>query len=129
MATHAFTLRLPTQERQALENLSRVEGRPMNQILNDAIRAYLHRQSDDERRLEESLQHLRAYRERDPEFKESIAAVAAAEAIEADPLEGVVLRKPQEEHSSKRKAARGARSGAQAPSASGQSRLRTLLNA
>lgn len=101
----------------------------MNQILNDAIRAYLHRQGDDERRLEESLQHLRAYRERDPEFKEAIAAVAAAEAGEPDDLEGVVVRNVQEQHSSKRKAARAARSVSQSPSAPGHNRLRTLLNA
>ncbi len=95
MATHAFTLRLPSQERQALENLSRVEGRPMNQILNDAIRAYLHRQSDEERRLEQSLQHLRAYRQRDPEFKEAIAAFVDAEASLEDSLEGTVIRTGQ----------------------------------
>ena len=43
MARSAFTLRLPSDERVALENLSKVEGRPMNQLLNEAIKSYLSR--------------------------------------------------------------------------------------
>ena len=120
MARSAFTLRLASDERTALEDLSRIERRPMNQILNDAIKAKLHRQSDSERALADSLDKLRAYRERDPEFKEAIAAVAKAEASFEDPLEGTVFK----ERSKARTHAK-----AQPSSAPVQDRIRDLLNA
>ena len=133
MATHAFTLRLPTHERQALENLSRVEGRPMNQILNDAIKAYLHRQSDGERILEESLQKLRVYRERDPDYKEAIATVATAEAAFPDPLEGTLVRQQQQRNHpatpKPAKPSRRARPDSRSVSGSLQTRVQDLLNA
>ncbi len=64
----------------------------MNQLLNDAVRDYLHRQGTRERSLGESLDRLRKYRQRDPDFRESIAAFADAEATLQDPLEGTVIR-------------------------------------
>ena len=86
-----FTLRIGPEERSALENLSKVEGRPMNQLLNEAIKNYLGRQGRKERSLEENLAKLRAYRKQDPGFKHAIAAFVDAEATVADPLEGEAI--------------------------------------
>ena len=83
-----FTLRMGPEERSALENLSKIEGRPINQLLNEAIKIYLSRLGRKERSLESSLAKLRAYRMRDPEFQNAIAAFAKAEASLEDPLEG-----------------------------------------
>ena len=66
----------------------------MNQLLNEAIRIYLVRRGKKEQSLAESLDRLRAYRERDPEFRAAIGAFADAEASFADPLEGTVVRNP-----------------------------------
>lgn len=93
MARKPFTLRLNAAERTALESLSRIEGRPMNQILNEAVVAYLQRRGQAERNLQASLDKLRAYRRRDPHFEAAIAAFAKAEAEsgKADPVEGKVV--------------------------------------
>ena len=88
MARTAFTLRLDTAERVALESLSKVEGRPMNQLINDAIRSYLSHQGRSEARLEASLKALRAYRKQDPHFQQAIATFVEAEATLEDPIEG-----------------------------------------
>jgi predicted transcriptional regulator len=89
----AFTLRIDAEERAALEILSKVEGRPVNQLLNEAIKTFLSRRGRKERSLEASLAGLKAYRKRDPRFKRAIAAFVDAEASLAasqdDPLEGV----------------------------------------
>jgi hypothetical protein len=83
-----FTLRIDAEKRAALEALSKIEGRPINQILNDAITSYVSRQSRKERSLQANLESLKAYRKRDPEFRRAIAAFAEAEASIEDPLEG-----------------------------------------
>lgn len=88
MTRVAFTLRIGTEERNALENLSRIEGRPINQLLNEAIQGYLHRKGPKEQSLEMSLARLRAYREKDPEYKQAISEFVEAEASLEDPLEG-----------------------------------------
>lgn len=83
-----FTLRIEPQERSALENLSKVEGRPVNQLLNEAIKSYLRRRGRNERSLEANLAKLRAYRKQDPGFQKAIAAFVEAEASFEDPVEG-----------------------------------------
>jgi predicted transcriptional regulator len=88
MARIAFTLRIDAEERAALENLSEVEGRPINQLLNEAIKSYLNRRGRKERGLEANLAGLRAYRKRDPEFQHAIAGFVEAEATLEDPVEG-----------------------------------------
>ena len=40
MARIPFTLRIEAEERAALENLSKIEGRPVNQLLNEAIKSF-----------------------------------------------------------------------------------------
>ena len=82
-----FTLRIDQEERTALEHLSELEGRPINQLLNEAIKVYLGHQSPKEASLEASLLALQKYRKRDPGFKHAIDAFVDAEAHLDDPLE------------------------------------------
>ena len=88
MARIPFTLRIDSEERAALKNLSKVEGRPINQLLNEAIKSYLSRRGRKERSLEANLAGLRSYRKQDPGFQRAIAAFVEAEASLEDPLEG-----------------------------------------
>ena len=101
MARTAFTLRIDAEERNALKNLSKVEGRPINQLLNEAIKAYLSRKGQRERALEATLKSLEAYRKKDPEHKRAMAAFVDAEASLTDPLEG----EPFEENEQSRRQA------------------------
>jgi len=88
MARTALTLRIDAPERNALRSLSKVEGRPINQLLIEAIRNYLGQKGRRERTLEANLKTLREYRRKDPGFKRAIAAFVEAEASQKDPLEG-----------------------------------------
>lgn len=88
MARVPFTLRIDEEERAALENLSKIEGRPVNQLLNEAIKNFLVRRGPKERGLEANLARLRAYRRRDHGFHHALAAFVEAEASLDDPLEG-----------------------------------------
>jgi len=89
MARIPFTLRLDPKERAALQNLSKIEKRPVNQLVNEAIKLYLSRPRPNEKSLESTLQKLREYRKRDPGLKRAIAAVADSEAkLIDDPAEG-----------------------------------------
>lgn len=91
MARVAFTLRIDEEERVALENLSKVERRPVNQLLNEAVGNFLLRRRPKERSLEANLERLRAYRERDPQFRRARKAFVEAEASMNDPLEGQAI--------------------------------------
>jgi hypothetical protein len=88
MARTALTLRIDAPERDALRSLSKVEGRPINQLLIEAIRNYLGQRGRRERTLEANLKTLREYRRKDPGFRRAIAAFVEAEASQKDPLEG-----------------------------------------
>lgn len=84
-----FTLRIDPEERAALEHLSKVERRPINQLLNEAVKLYLSQPRRKEKGLQATLEKLQEYRMRDPGFKRAIAAVAEAEArLIDDPAEG-----------------------------------------
>jgi hypothetical protein len=96
MARIPFTLRIDSEERVALESLSKIEGRPINQLLNEAIKSYLNRRGQKERSLESELEALRAYRARDPRFQRAIAVFVEAEASIEDPLEGEIVEGPQQ---------------------------------
>ena len=53
----------------------------MNQLVNEAVKDYVERRSREvEHGLEATLAKLRAYRQRDPHFKEAIGALVDAEA-------------------------------------------------
>jgi predicted transcriptional regulator len=92
----AFTLRIGSEERNALKHLSKVERRPINQLLNEAIKNYLRQKGERERGLEASLAELKAYRKKDPEFRRAIAKVVEAEATIKDPIEGEPFEEPGE---------------------------------
>jgi hypothetical protein len=80
MAVKASTFRIEPSVQAGLENLSRVLKRPMNQLVNEAVRDYVRRRNAEvERKLESTLASLRAYREQDPDVERAIAAVATAD--------------------------------------------------
>lgn len=94
MPRKASTFRIDPPVQQALENLSRALSRPMNGLVNEALRDYVERRSlAVEQDLELTLARLRAYRRRDPDFKAAIDAVVEAEASHGkdDPAEGRVV--------------------------------------
>ncbi|MBV9183095.1 MAG: hypothetical protein JO356_17470 [Acidobacteria bacterium] len=91
MSRSAFTLRIDAAERNALKNLSKIEGRPINQLLIEAIKSYLGQRTEKERSLEATLDSLKAYRRKDPGFRQAIAAFVEAEATVNDPLEGAPI--------------------------------------
>lgn len=88
MTRTALTLRVDAPERDVLKSLSKIEGRPINQLLIEAIRSYLGQKGRRERTLEANLKTLRGYRRKDAAFKRAIAAFVEAEASQKDPLEG-----------------------------------------
>lgn len=91
MARVAYTLRIDEKERTALENLSKIEGRPVSKLLNEAIKNYLHHKGRREDALKNTLSHLEAYRKEDPEFNRASLTFIKAEASLEDPIEGEVV--------------------------------------
>jgi hypothetical protein len=89
MPRAAFTLRIDLEERKALKSLSKIEGRPINQLLIEAIRIYLNQKGRREQSLEADLNSLKAYRKKDPGYRRAIASFVEAEAAVSDPVEGV----------------------------------------
>ena len=71
-------MRIYTKELLALENLSRTEGRPINQLVNEAIKSYL--RPREKRSMGTNLSDLRAYRKKDPDFKKAMKEFVEAEA-------------------------------------------------
>jgi hypothetical protein len=88
MTRRQVTLRIDEAEHAALKKLSTVEERPINQLVIEAIKAYLTTKGPRERELEATLASLQAYRQRDPGFKRAISAFVEAEAGGRDPAEG-----------------------------------------
>ena len=89
MTTQASTFRIDARLQATLRELSRIVHRPMNRLVNEALELYLAQQGPQvERELEASLAALRAYRQRDPNFKTAIGALVEAEAQSRDPIEG-----------------------------------------
>jgi uncharacterized protein len=81
MARKASIFRLDPDAQSALAHLSKLLSRPMNKLVNEAVREYLLKTTQKERELEGTLASLRAYRERDLRVSEMSAAyqVVAAE--------------------------------------------------
>jgi hypothetical protein len=68
----------------------------MNQLITEAVAIYVRRTSREvERDLETTLERLRQYSSKDPNFEQAIAAFAEAEATLDDPLEGRPIDRPQ----------------------------------
>jgi len=116
MARTPFTLRIEAEDRAALENLSKIEGRPIHQILNEAIKGYLLSRGRKECSLEANLAGLRAYRKQDPGFQRAMDVFMEAEAGLEDPLEGEAIEGDLVE-------------GRLKPAGPVQSRIRDLLDA
>jgi predicted DNA-binding protein len=94
MLATASTPRLEPDVQIALERLSKNLRRPKNQLINEAVRAYVHRMNREwELTLESTINALRSHRLRDPDFKHSTEAFVDAEANfgSADPAEGNLL--------------------------------------
>jgi len=94
MSRKASTFRIEPSVRGALEHLSEVLNRPMNQLVNEALEDFVARRSRQvEQDLETTLTRLRTYRARDPHFREAIAAAVEAEAQHGrdDPAQGEVV--------------------------------------
>src|SRR3954453_22731698 len=90
MSIKATTYRIDPVVQTGLSTLSRVLGRPQNQLVNEAVRDFVARRSREvELDLEATLEALRAYRKSDPNFERAIADYVDAEAsLKEDPVEG-----------------------------------------
>ena len=93
MTRKATTFRIEPVAMDGLVKLSAILDKPLNKLANDAIREYVARRTLDlERELESTLEDLRAYRKRDPNFEQSIAKFIEAElSVKDDPAEGSVF--------------------------------------
>lgn len=89
----ATTFRIDPAVKARLSKLSKVTNASLNQLANEAIEEFVERRSlEVEAELESTLEELRAYRKRDPDFAQAIAEVAEAETSEQqDPAEGRVV--------------------------------------
>ena len=74
-----------TRRQLALVNLGRLLGKPMNKLVNEAVRDYHLKTSKKERELEGTLASLRAYRERDSQVREAPAKYLSVPAESATP--------------------------------------------
>ena len=90
MPRKATTYRIDPLVQTGLSTLSKVLGRPQNQLVNEAVRDFVARRMKQvEVDLEATLESLRAYRESDPNFDRAIADYVDAEAsLTEDPAEG-----------------------------------------
>ena len=81
MGATASTHRLDPEVQAALDRLSKLLRRPKNRIINEAVKSYVHQKERElETELEATLNALRAYRMRDPDFEKSIEAFVDTEA-------------------------------------------------
>ena len=92
----ATTFRIDPAVKDGLTKLSKLQHRSLNQLANEAIAEFVARRIREvENELESTLEDLRAYRRRDPDFERAIDAVVEAEAtVQEDPAEGKVTDEP-----------------------------------
>jgi predicted transcriptional regulator len=90
MIRKAATCRLDPVVHASLSTLSQVLGRPLNQLINEAVSDFVARRSKEVAAdLEATLEKLRAYRKSDPDFERAIRDYVDAEAsLKEDPAEG-----------------------------------------
>jgi len=90
MARKATTYRIDPVVQAGLSTLSKVLGRPQNQLVNEAVRDFVAKRSKEvEMDLQATLETVRAYRQSDPNFERAIADYVDAEAsLREDPAEG-----------------------------------------
>lgn len=90
-ARKATTFRLDPAVQEELVLISKVLNAPMNRLVNDAVRAFVHERTGEVvSSMEKTLQLLKARKTRDPEFKDAIAAFVDSEAklAKKDPAQG-----------------------------------------
>lgn len=89
MKRKSLTWRMDQPLYEALSSLSGVAHQSMNRLVTDAVSQYVRVRSKElELELEDTLERLRSYAERDPGYEDAIAAFVEAEACYEDPLEG-----------------------------------------
>jgi hypothetical protein len=104
----ATTLRLDPQVQKGLEIIQKVDKRPINKLVNEAVRMYVvtrvPRIATD---LESLLASVKGYRLRDPDFDVAIDKFVDAEVKlgGADPAEGTVIERGAGEDEPRRSAA------------------------
>jgi hypothetical protein len=87
----ATTVRLQAELLAGLALLQRILKKPMNRMINEAVRSYVERQSSEvEADLQQVLERVKAYRRSDPGYKRLWAEFVDAEARHGkdDPIEG-----------------------------------------
>ena len=87
----ATTVRLHAELIAGLALLQRILKKPMNRMINEAVRHYVERQSSQvETDLQQVLERVRAYRRSDPGYRKLWAEFVNAEARHGknDPVEG-----------------------------------------
>jgi len=89
----ATTFRIDPAVQAGLSTLSKVLGRPLNQLVNEAVRDFVARRTKEvEMDLEATLEALRAYRKSDPNYERALADYVDAEAsLKEDPAEGHIV--------------------------------------
>lgn len=94
MTRKASTFRLEPTVQAGLALLSELQGRPQNQVVNEAVRAWVARGVEAAAvDLGATLERLQAYQRSDPTGEQSMAAAMRAEAaVEHDPAQGVRAR-------------------------------------
>jgi predicted nucleotidyltransferase len=94
MPRKASIFRLDPEAQSALTHLSKLLGRPMNKLVNEAVRDYLLKTTQAEREVEGTLASLRAYRERDLQVADPPAIYMSARAGvgEDEPIQGTIAR-------------------------------------
>ena len=91
----ATTVRLDRDVQDALNSLSKLEGRPKNKLINDAVALYIEHEAEAiANEAETALEQIKAYRAADPDFESAIAAFAESEAQYGanDTAEGRAMR-------------------------------------
>jgi uncharacterized protein len=84
MPSKATLIRLDLDAHSALMQLSKLVGRPMNKLINEAVRNYLQDASQAETEVRETLASLHAYRERQLLVAEPAAAAYAGKIAKED---------------------------------------------
>lgn len=88
----ATTLRIEPVLKEGLSKLSKLEHRSLNQLANQAIKEFVARRMVEvEDDLKSTLEDLRAYRKRDPNFERAIGDFVDGEVTQDDPAEGHVV--------------------------------------
>ena len=92
-ARKATTFRIDSIINSRLEKLSKLLGKSLNKLANEALEEFVNRRTlEVEHDLEETLKDLRAYRKSDPNFEHAIADFVEAEAtVKLDPAEGRIV--------------------------------------